>query len=72
MIDLTQDIQPRTTFHNNSAEFIQQLKQTKRPIIHTVNGKPEAVLQDPAEYQRVLNMAAAAGAREAFRRECLQ
>jgi prevent-host-death family protein len=67
MIDITQDIQPLTTFRNNSAEFIQQLKDTKRPIILTVNGKPEAVLQDPAEYQRLLNMAAAADAREGIR-----
>ena len=67
MIDITKDIQPLTTFRNNSAEFIQQLKQTKRPIILTVNGKPEAVLQDPAEYQRLLNIAAAADAEEGLR-----
>jgi prevent-host-death family protein len=67
MIDITQDIQPLTTFRNHSAEFIQQLKTTRRPIILTVNGKPEAVLQDPAEYQRLLNLAAAADSREGIR-----
>jgi len=67
MIDITKDIQPLTTFRNNSAEFIQQLKETKRPIILTVNGKPEAVLQDPAEYQRLLNIAAEADAEEGLR-----
>ena len=67
MIDITQDIQPLTTFRNNSAEFIQQLKDTKRPIILTVNGKPEAVLQDPAEYPRLLNIAAEADAEEGLR-----
>ena len=67
MIDITQDIQPLTTFRNNSVEFIKQLKQTKRPIILTVNGKPEAVLQDPAEYQRLRNLAAAASAEEGIR-----
>jgi hypothetical protein len=45
MIDITQDIQPLTTFHNNSVEFMQQLKATQRPIILTVNDKPEAVLR---------------------------
>jgi len=54
-IDITQDIQPLTTFRNNSVEFMKQLKETKRPIILTVNGKPEAVLQDPAAYQRLLD-----------------
>ena len=67
MIDITQDIQPLTTFRNNSVEFLKQLKQTKRPIILTVNGKPEAVLQDPAEYQRLRNLAAAASAEEGIR-----
>lgn len=67
MIDITQDIQPLTTFRNNSVEFIKQLKETNRPIILTVNGKPEAVLQNPAEYQRLLDLAAAADAHEGIR-----
>ena len=67
MIDITKDIQPLTTFRNNSVEFIQQLKTTQRPIILTVNGKPEAVLQDPVAYQRLLDIAAAADATEGIR-----
>ena len=67
MIDITQDIQPLTTFRNNSVEFLKQLKQTKRPIILTVNGKPEAVLQDAADYQRLLDIAAQAEEDEAIR-----
>jgi prevent-host-death family protein len=66
-LDITQDIQPLTTFRNNSVEFIKQLKQTKRPIILTVNGKPEAVLQDPAEYQRLLDLAALVDPEEGLR-----
>ena len=66
-IDITQDIQPLTTFRNNSVEFIKQLKETMRPIILTVNGKPEAVLQDPAAYQRLLDLAAEADANEGIR-----
>jgi prevent-host-death family protein len=67
-LDITQDIQPLTTFRNNSVEFMKQLKETKRPIVLTVNGKPEAVLQDPAEYQRLLDLAAIAEADEAIRK----
>ena len=66
-IDITQDIQPLTTFRNNSVEFMKQLKETKRPIVLTVNGKPEAVLQDPAEYQRLLDLAALADPEEGLR-----
>ena len=66
-LDITQDIQPLTTFRNNSVGFIRQLKKTKRPIVLTVNGKPEAVLQDPAAYQRLLDLAALADPEEGLR-----
>ena len=57
MIDITKDIQPLTTFRNNSVKMMQRLKKTKRPIILTVNGKPEAVVQDAAAYQRLRALA---------------
>jgi len=57
MLDITQDIHPLTTFRNNSARFLKHLKKTNRPIILTVNGKPEAVVQSPAEYQRLMAIA---------------
>jgi prevent-host-death family protein len=66
-IDITKDIQPLTTFRNNSVEFMQQLKATQRPIVLTVNGKPEAVVQDAAAYQRLLDIAARADEEEAVR-----
>lgn len=66
-IDITKDIQPLTTFRNNSVKMMQRLKKTKRPIIITINGKPEAVLQSAAEYQRLLDIAAHADEKEAIR-----
>ena len=66
-LDITKDIQPLTTFRNNSVKLIRQLKQTQRPIILTVNGKPEAVLQDPAAYQRQLDRIEEAETREGIR-----
>ena len=68
MIDITKDIQPLTTFRNNSVKFMKRLKKTRRPIILTVNGKPEAVVQDAAAYQRLLDLAAQASAEEGIRR----
>jgi prevent-host-death family protein len=67
MIDITKDIQPLTTFRNNSVKMMQRLKKTRRPIILTVNGKPEAVVQDAAAYQRLLDLAAKADVNEAIR-----
>ncbi len=67
MLDIMEDIQPLTTFRNNSVEMIRQLKRTRRPIVLTVNGKAEAVVQDAAAYQRLLDIAAHASAAEGIR-----
>lgn len=67
MLDITQDIQPLTTFRNHSVKMLRQLKKTKRPVILTVNGKVEAVVQDAAAYQRLLDLAAQADESEGIR-----
>lgn len=67
MIDLTKDIQSLTTFRRNSSDFMKQLKKTKRPIVLTVNGKAEAVVQDAVSYQRLLDIAAAGNPLEGIR-----
>jgi len=66
-MDITKDIQPMTTFRNHSAEIMQHLKDTKRPVILTVNGKAAAVVQDAEAYQQLLDLAAAASAAEGIR-----
>jgi prevent-host-death family protein len=66
-MDITQDIQPMTAFRNQSAIFVRHLKATGRPVVLTVNGKAAAVVQDPAAYQRLLDIAARADAREGIR-----
>ncbi len=67
MIDITQDIQPLTTFRNNSVKMLKHLKKTGRPIILTVNGKAEATVLSAIEYQRLRDIAAEADEREAIR-----
>jgi prevent-host-death family protein len=66
-MDITKDIQPMTTFRNNSAEIMQHLKATKRPVVLTVNGKAAAVVQDAEAYQQLLDLAAGANAAEGIR-----
>src|SRR5512135_139611 len=57
MLDLTRDIHPLTDFKRNTAEFLAQLKQTGQPLVLTINGKAELVVQDAASYQKLLALA---------------
>ncbi len=66
-LDLTKDIQSLTTFRRKSAQFLKQLKKTKRPVVLTINGKAEAIVQDAEAYQRLLDIAARADVYEAIR-----
>ena len=66
-LDITKDIQSLTNFRRKSAQFLKQLKKSKRPVVLTVNGKAEAVVQDAESYQRLLNIAARADVYEAIR-----
>jgi prevent-host-death family protein len=67
MLDITKDIQSLTTFRRRSGDFLKQLKKTKRPVVLTVKGKAQAVVQDAEAYQRLLDIAALADAREGIR-----
>ena len=66
-MDITKDIQPMTTFRNHSAEIMRHLKDTKRPVVLTVNGKAAAVVQDAEAYQHLLDLTAEASAAEGIR-----
>jgi len=67
MFDITKDIHSVTTFRRNPGQFMKQLKKTKRPIVLTVKGKAQAVVQDAESYQRLLDIAARADVHEAIR-----
>ncbi len=55
MINLSKDIHSLTDFKRNTTEFVQRLKQTKHPVVLTVNGKAELVVQDAESYQKLLD-----------------
>jgi PHD/YefM family antitoxin component YafN of YafNO toxin-antitoxin module len=67
MLDITKDIQSLTNFRRKSGKFLKQLKRSKRPMVLTVNGHAEAVVQDAEAYQRLLDIAARADVHEAIR-----
>jgi prevent-host-death family protein len=50
MVNLSQDIHPLTDFKRNTSDFMSQMKKTRRPVVLTVNGKAELVVQDAASY----------------------
>jgi prevent-host-death family protein len=67
MLDITKDIQSLTTFRRRSGDFMKQLRKTKRPVVLTVKGRAAAIVQDAEAYQRLLDIAARADAREGIR-----
>jgi prevent-host-death family protein len=66
-LDITKDIQSLTTFRRRSGDFMKQLKKTKRPVVLTVKGKAQAVVQDAEAHQRLLDIEALADPREGIR-----
>jgi prevent-host-death family protein len=57
MLDLAKDIQSLSHFKRNTLEVMKQLKESGSPVVLTVNGKAEIVVQDAAAYQRLLDLA---------------
>ena len=51
---LTRDIKSLSTFKRDTAKVVRQLKKTGQPVVLTVNGKAELVVQDAESYQRLL------------------
>jgi len=56
MMDITKDIQPLTDFKRNTTELLRQMKESGQPIVLTINGRAELVVQDAGSYQRLLEL----------------
>ena len=67
MLDLNRDINSLSNFKRNTPEFLRQLKETGRPVVLTINGKAELVVQDSASYQKLIELAERAERMEALR-----
>jgi prevent-host-death family protein len=65
---LDRDIHSLTDFKKNTPSFLRQLKETGDPVVLTINGKAELVVQDAASYQRLLALAEDARVLEGIRR----
>ncbi len=50
----SQDVRPLSEFRANAAAFLQQVHETKRPLVITQHGKSAAVLLGVHEYEALL------------------
>jgi antitoxin YefM len=53
-IKLDTDIKPVSEFRANAAELIEQVRNSRRPLVLTQRGHSAAVLLDVAEYERMV------------------
>ena len=51
---LKRDIHSLSTFKRDTAKLVRQMKKTGEPVVLTVNGKAELVVQDAESYQKLL------------------
>jgi prevent-host-death family protein len=54
-MNITNDIKPVTYLKAKAAKLLNQINETRRPVIITQNGEPRAVLQDPRSYENMRN-----------------
>ena len=66
-LNIATDIRSLTAFRRSSSAMMKHLKKSKRPLVLTVNGRAAAVVQDAEAYQRLMDIAARADAREGLR-----
>jgi PHD/YefM family antitoxin component YafN of YafNO toxin-antitoxin module len=55
MLDLANDIRSLSEFKRNTVDLLERLRQTVHPLVLTINGKAELVVQDAAAYQALLD-----------------
>jgi PHD/YefM family antitoxin component YafN of YafNO toxin-antitoxin module len=60
----TDDTQPLSAFQRDAEQVAARLKRTGKPLVLTVDGKAEVVVQDAAAYRRMAELAARAGQAE--------
>jgi len=66
MISL-KDIESLTAFKRNTTEYVKKIKKSGNPLVLTVNGKAEIIVQDAESYQRMLELLDRAETIEAVR-----
>ncbi len=60
MVNLTEGIDSLTNFKRQTSDYLQRLRKSGEPLVLTVNGQAEVVVQDAAAYQKLVYAAARA------------
>ncbi len=55
MLVLNEDIHSLSDFKRNTSELVEQMEETGRPVVLTVNGKAKLVVQDTESYQKMMD-----------------
>ena len=55
MVNLAEDIRALTDFKRHTVDFVNQMKETRHPVVLTVNGRAELVVQDAEGNQRTMD-----------------
>ena len=55
MLDLANDIRSLSDFKRNTVDLLDRIRKTGHPMVLTINGKAELVVQDAAAYQALLD-----------------
>ena len=56
MIDISKDIRSLSDFKRNTTEFVREMQETGKPVVLTVHGRSELVVQDATSYQKLLEL----------------
>jgi PHD/YefM family antitoxin component YafN of YafNO toxin-antitoxin module len=56
-LDLVNGIDSLTNFKRDTSAILEKLKASGQPLVLTINGKAEVVVQDAASYQELLALA---------------
>lgn len=68
MLDISKDIHSLSDFNGKASEFLEQMRGSGRPVVLTINGKAELVVQDTLSYQKLLDRVDELEALESIRR----
>lgn len=55
MLDIGKDIHSLSDFKRRTSQFLSQMRESGHPMVLTINGKAELVVQDAAAYQDLLD-----------------
>jgi PHD/YefM family antitoxin component YafN of YafNO toxin-antitoxin module len=67
MLNLTRDINSLSNFKRETPKFLEQMKETNAPIVLTLNGMAEIVVQSAEAYQALIDRLDYLETREAIR-----